>query len=105
MRPPQLCADLRAFLAARVDSLDVGTTVGLLAGYGRGEDLEHYARCRGDHEAVVEHLIARGDARRALEVRRTVPARCSPAQAALRAAVWQVYIACAMFQHTVGIVG
>ena len=60
---------LRAFLESHADSLDVGVAVGLLASYGRVEDLLFYARLRGDTEAVVEHVLSsaasaarRGDA-------------------------------------------
>ncbi|KAI3432414.1 hypothetical protein D9Q98_003968 [Chlorella vulgaris] len=61
---------LRAFLQRYVDVLDPGTTVGLLAGYGRLDELQHYARCRGDWEGLLEYLLQRGQAERALEVLR-----------------------------------
>jgi len=60
---------LRAFLESHADSLDAGVAVGLLAGYGRVDDLLFYAKLRGDTEAVVEHVLSaaasaarRGDA-------------------------------------------
>lgn len=61
---------VRDFLTKYVDVLDPGTTISLLAGYGRTKELTHYARCRGDSEAVLEHLLAAGEAERALEVLR-----------------------------------
>lgn len=54
---------LRSFLQRHVDVLDPGTTVGLLSGYGRVEELMHYARCRGDNEALLEYLLQRGEVR------------------------------------------
>ena len=54
---------LRAFLTKYVEVLDPGTTVGLLAGYGRLDELVHYARARGDWEGLLEHLLQRGEVR------------------------------------------
>ena len=51
-------AAVRATLEHHADALDVGVAVGLLAAYGRADDLLHYARLRGDAEAVLEHLTA-----------------------------------------------
>ncbi|KAK9814445.1 hypothetical protein WJX72_006013 [[Myrmecia] bisecta] len=65
-----LTEQLRAFLRANVDVLDVNVTISLLAGYGRMDDLMHYATYRHDNEAVVEYLMARGEASRALAVLR-----------------------------------
>eukprot|EP00210_Caulerpa_lentillifera_P005686 g5438.t1 len=62
--------DLRDFLVANVEDLDVSTTVGLLASYGRVDDLMHFAESRHDHEALLESLMQRGDIRRALAVMR-----------------------------------
>lgn len=61
---------LRSFLQKYVDVLDPGTTIGLLAGYGRLDELMHYARCRGDWEGLLEYLLQRQEAQRALEVLR-----------------------------------
>ncbi|PSC73297.1 vacuolar sorting-associated 18-like protein [Micractinium conductrix] len=61
---------LRAFLQRYVEVLDPGTTIGLLAGYGRLEELMYYARCRGDWESLLEYLLQRGEAEKALEVLR-----------------------------------
>ncbi|KAL4423908.1 hypothetical protein ABPG75_001209 [Micractinium tetrahymenae] len=61
---------LRSFLQKYVDVLDPGTTIGLLAGYGRLDELMHYARCRGDWESLLEYLLQRQEAERALEVLR-----------------------------------
>ena len=55
--------ELRDFLQRHVDTLDVNTTISLLAGYGRMDELMHYARCRQDHEAVLEYLLQRGEVR------------------------------------------
>ena len=55
--------ELRDFLQQHVDTLDVNTTISLLAGYGRMDELMHYARCRQDHEAVLEYLLQRGEVR------------------------------------------
>ena len=55
-----LVRSLRAFIDSHVASLDPGVTVGLLAGYGRTADLLHYARVRGDAEAVLDHLLCGG---------------------------------------------
>ncbi|KAK9832068.1 hypothetical protein WJX81_003754 [Elliptochloris bilobata] len=63
-------ARLRAFLKERVNTLDVGATVHLLASYGRLDDLMHYATFRQDNEAVLEYLLQRGEAGRALAVLR-----------------------------------
>jgi hypothetical protein len=54
---------LRAFLQKYVDVLDPGTTVGLLAGYGRLDELMHFARCRGDWEGLLEYLLQRQEVR------------------------------------------
>ena len=51
-------AAVRSTLEHHADALDVGVAVGLLAAYGRADDLLHYARLRGDAEAVLEHLTA-----------------------------------------------
>lgn len=61
---------LRTFLQKYVEVLDPGTTIGLLAGYGRLDELMHYARCRGDWESLLEYLLQRQEAERALEVLR-----------------------------------
>lgn len=50
---------LRSFLQKYVEVLDPGTTIGLLAGYGRLDELMHYARCRGDWESLLEYLLQR----------------------------------------------
>lgn len=50
-------AELHAFLTAHVESLDPGTTVGLLAGAGRTHELLIYAQARSDHAAVLEALL------------------------------------------------
>ncbi|DBA75172.1 hypothetical protein WJX77_011350 [Trebouxia sp. C0004] len=68
--PDQLTQDLRAFLKRYVNVLDVNVTVSLLAGYGRLDDLMEYATYRKDWEAVVEYLMQRGEAERALPVLR-----------------------------------
>lgn len=52
---------LRSFLTRHVDVLDPGTTVALLSGYGRTEELMHYARCRGDNESLLDLLLQRGE--------------------------------------------
>lgn len=62
--------ELRHFLATNVSILDVNTTVGLLAGYGRMDDLMHFAESRHDHEALLEALMQRGDVRKALGIMR-----------------------------------
>jgi hypothetical protein len=62
--------DVQRFLIDRVDFLDPGTVVTLLEGYGRGDDLLTFARARGDHETVLELLVQRREAERALEVLR-----------------------------------
>jgi hypothetical protein len=54
-------SSLRTFLQRYVSVLDPGTTVGLLAGYGRLGELQHYARCRGDWEGLLEYLLQRGE--------------------------------------------
>ena len=43
---PALTAQLRAFLAKYVETLDAHTTSALLASYGRMDDLVHFATCR-----------------------------------------------------------
>lgn len=48
---------LRTFLTDRVTVLDVNTTLGLLAAYGRTDDLIHYAAARQDYEGLLEHLM------------------------------------------------
>ena len=63
-------AEVQKFLSERVEILDPGTVISLLEGYGRGDDLLAYARARGDYEAVLELLVQRGEAERALEVLR-----------------------------------
>ena len=60
---PQLVGELRTFLEQQVGVLDPGTTVALLAGYGRGEEVMHYARCRGDNEGLLDCLLQRGEVR------------------------------------------
>ena len=55
---------LRGFLAQHVSVLDKGTTIGLLSSYGRVDELVHYARCRGDNEALLEYLLQRAEVRR-----------------------------------------
>lgn len=55
----QAVAQLRSFLQKYVEVLDPGTTIGLLAGYGRLDELMHYARCRGDWESLLEYLLQR----------------------------------------------
>ena len=62
-RCTQAVARLRAFLERYVSVLDPGTTVGLLAGYGRLGELMHYARCRGDWEGVLGYLLQRQEVR------------------------------------------
>ena len=62
--------DVETFLVDKVGVLDPGTVVALLEGYGRGDDLLTFARARGHHEAVLELLVQRGAAERALEVLR-----------------------------------
>ena len=59
---------LRQFLKSNVAILDVNTTVGLLAGYGRLDDLMFFAESRHDHEALLECLMQRRDVRGALRV-------------------------------------
>jgi vacuolar protein sorting-associated protein 18 len=66
----QAAARLCDFLTKYVHILDPGTTISLLAGYGRTEELTHYAKCRGDAEAVIEHLLAAGEVEKVLEVLR-----------------------------------
>ncbi|KAL3143378.1 hypothetical protein ABBQ38_002206 [Trebouxia sp. C0009 RCD-2024] len=68
--PDQLTQDLRAFLKRNVEVLDVNVTISLLAGYGRLDDLMEYATYRKDWEAVVDYLMQRGEADRALPVLR-----------------------------------
>jgi len=63
-------AQVQLFLQQRVGILDPGTTLSLLEGYGRGDDVLTFARARGDHEATLECLVQRGEAERALEVLR-----------------------------------
>lgn len=63
-------AEVQLFLQDRVEVLDPGTTITLLEGYGRGDDLLTYARARGDHEATLELLVQRGEAERAMDVLR-----------------------------------
>jgi hypothetical protein len=41
----------------QVESLDLGTAVGLLAGAGRTAELLAYAAARSDHAAVLEALL------------------------------------------------
>lgn len=52
-------SELVAFLSAHVGTLDVNTTTGLLAAYGRLDELAAFAAARGDHEAVLDHLLQR----------------------------------------------
>jgi hypothetical protein len=67
--PAQAASRLRAFIQRYTDVLDPGTTVGLLAGYGRLDELQHYARCRGDWEGLLGYLLQRGEVRGVLVVR------------------------------------
>jgi hypothetical protein len=66
--------------------LDPATTCSLLSTYGRLDDLRAYAARRGDHEAVLDLLLARpGGAQQALAVLRQPSAgpelayKCAPA--------------------------
>lgn len=62
---------LHTFLTTHVEALDPGTTVGLLAGAGRTQELLAYAQARSDHAAVLEALLQRPDgASRALSILR-----------------------------------
>ncbi|BDA49156.1 Vacuolar protein sorting-associated protein 18 homolog [Coccomyxa sp. Obi] len=65
-----LAEALRGFLHDHVDVLDVNVTIGLLASYGRLDDLMHYATYRQDNESVLEYLLQRGEASKALAVLR-----------------------------------
>jgi vacuolar protein sorting-associated protein 18 len=62
--------DVQRFLIDRVEFLDPGTVVTLLEEYGRADDLLTFARARGDHETVLELLVQRREAERAIEVLR-----------------------------------
>ncbi|KXZ53919.1 hypothetical protein GPECTOR_6g837 [Gonium pectorale] len=53
-------AALRSHLSDWVHVMDPGTTVSLLASYGRLEELLSLAALRGDHEGLLEQLLARG---------------------------------------------
>ncbi|KAI8463559.1 MAG: hypothetical protein J3K34DRAFT_462375 [Monoraphidium minutum] len=69
--PPPRSFLTQSFLTQYVDVLDVGTTTGLLASYGRLEELQHFAAARGDDEALLDYLMQRPDgAMRALAVLR-----------------------------------
>lgn len=58
------------FLTNNVRDLDPRTTVSLLQGYGRENDLISYARARDDHESELEFLVQQGKAERALDILR-----------------------------------
>lgn len=58
------------FMREHVGVMDPGVTCALLASYGRLDDLMHFASFRHDSEAVVEHLVGRGEASRALPLLR-----------------------------------
>ncbi|KAG2496729.1 hypothetical protein HYH03_005142 [Edaphochlamys debaryana] len=65
---------LRTHLSDWVHIMDPGTTVSLLASYGRLDELLQLAQLRGDHEGLLEQLMARpqpGGALRALAVLRS----------------------------------
>lgn len=50
-----LTAQLRAFLAKYVETLDAHTTSALLASYGRMDDLVHFATCRQVTTGPISH--------------------------------------------------
>ncbi|GLC42145.1 hypothetical protein PLESTB_000635800 [Pleodorina starrii] len=65
---------LRTHLSDWVHVMDPGTTVSLLASYGRLDELLQLAQLRGDHEGLLEQLMTRkqpGGAIRALAVLRS----------------------------------
>jgi len=65
-----LIEQLRTFLTDYKDVLDETTTSGLLASYGRLDELLHFAAMHDDNETVIEHLMQRGEVSRALGVLR-----------------------------------
>lgn len=69
-RYQELCGRLRALLEGRAALLDPGTTAALLGAAGRSAELLAYARARGDFEAVLEALLAAGEAEQAAAVLR-----------------------------------
>ncbi|CAN6571708.1 unnamed protein product [Malus baccata var. baccata] len=67
--------EFRAFLSDSKDVLDEATTMRLLEGYGRVEELVFFASLKEQYEIVVHHYIQQGEAKKALEVlqKPTVP--------------------------------
>mmetsp|Transcript_23999 Transcript_23999/g.66689 ORF Transcript_23999/g.66689 Transcript_23999/m.66689 type:complete len:1007 (-) Transcript_23999:341-3361(-) len=65
-----LIEQLREFLTQYKDVLDNATTSSLLASYGRLDELMHFAAMNEDSETVIEHLMQRGEVKRALGVLR-----------------------------------
>lgn len=63
LAPQGLIEQLRTFLTDYKDVLDETTTSGLLASYGRLDELLHFAAMHDDNETVIEHLMQRGEVR------------------------------------------
>ncbi|CAG9464021.1 unnamed protein product [Pedinophyceae sp. YPF-701] len=66
----EACRELRLFLEDHCDDLDEAITTDLLSSYTRMDDLAHYAILRGNYALVLQHLLQKGDAERALGVLR-----------------------------------
>ncbi|XP_065874065.1 vacuolar sorting protein 18 [Euphorbia lathyris] len=60
--------EFRAFLSDSKDVLDEATTMKLLEGYGRVEELVYFANLKEQYEIVIHHYIQQGEAKKALEV-------------------------------------
>jgi len=62
--------ELKDFMMDQKDDLDDGTTLNLLAGYGRVEELVYYATARAMYDVACMHMIQEGNAKRAISVLR-----------------------------------
>lgn len=62
--------ELKDFMMDQKDDLDDGTTLNLLAGYGRIEELVYYATARAMYDVACMHMIQEGNAKRAIAVLR-----------------------------------
>ncbi|EEF44511.1 vacuolar sorting protein 18 isoform X2 [Ricinus communis] len=60
--------EFRAFLSDSKDVLDEATTMRLLKGSGRVEELVYFASLKEQYEIVIDHYIEQGEAKKALEV-------------------------------------
>ncbi|WCJ30622.1 Vacuolar sorting protein 18 [Euphorbia peplus] len=60
--------EFRAFLSDSKDVLDEATTMKLLEGYGRVEELVYFANLKEQYEIVIHHYIQQGEAKKSLEV-------------------------------------